>query len=337
MADSYTPNLSLIKPEIGASRDSWGSKLNENADTIDEFLSMAMPCGAILDYAGPNPPPGWLACDGRAISRTTYSELFAAIGTAWGAGDGSTTFNLPPANGRAAIGAGSVTDANGTVRSYGFAQRVGSLSYSILQANLPSVVFYTDAQGVHNHSGGVGGGGYHTHTTDAQGAHNHDTGGTGFGTTLNGQHSHSGWTDAQGAHNHTVGLWGMSAGTSGGGYGVMSDVFGGANYTTSTAPAHTHAIGTYDTGTAHAHYLYWANNHSHNVYAAADHTHSINQDGSHTHSAWSGGSGTRLEVVQPVMVVSKIIYAGSQAAVAATTAAVPLVRRLMSAPMRGTH
>src|SRR6187549_3821390 len=174
MADSYTPNLSLIKPEIGASRDSWGSKLNENADTIDEFLSMAMPCGAILDYAGSNPPPGWLACDGRAISRTTYSELFAAIGTAWGGGDGSTTFNLPPANGRAAIGAGSVTDANGTVRSYGFAQRVGALSYTIAQANLPNVNFYSDTAGWHTHQGVTVADGAHNHTIDAQGSHQHD-------------------------------------------------------------------------------------------------------------------------------------------------------------------
>ena len=40
-------------------------------------------------------PPHCLACDGSAVSRTTYPELFAAIGTTWGAGDGSTTFNLP--------------------------------------------------------------------------------------------------------------------------------------------------------------------------------------------------------------------------------------------------
>src|SRR6188768_77368 len=168
MADSYTPNLSLIKPEIGASRDSWGSKLNENADTIDEFLSMAMPCGAILDYAGPNPPPGWLACDGRAISRTAYSELFAAIGTAWGAGDGSTTFNLPPANGRAAIGAGTVTDSNGVSRAYSFAQRVGRVSYTLLQANLPNFTLYSDPTGDHSHGGVSGASGSHAHTTDMQ-------------------------------------------------------------------------------------------------------------------------------------------------------------------------
>jgi microcystin-dependent protein len=51
--------------------------------------------GAIQDFAMNTAPLGWLVCDGTAYSRTTYAPLFAAIGTTWGAGDGSTTFNVP--------------------------------------------------------------------------------------------------------------------------------------------------------------------------------------------------------------------------------------------------
>lgn len=51
--------------------------------------------GLIMPYAGTTVPPGYLLCDGSAISRTTYANLFAAIGTTYGAGDGNTTFNLP--------------------------------------------------------------------------------------------------------------------------------------------------------------------------------------------------------------------------------------------------
>jgi len=54
-----------------------------------------------------NPPTGWLLCDGRAVSRTTYAALFAAVGSTYGAGDGSTTFNLPDLRGRALVGAGT--------------------------------------------------------------------------------------------------------------------------------------------------------------------------------------------------------------------------------------
>jgi hypothetical protein len=56
----------------------------------------AVPTGAVMDFAMPSAPTGWLECNGAAVSRTTYSVLFATIGTTWGAGDGSTTFNLPP-------------------------------------------------------------------------------------------------------------------------------------------------------------------------------------------------------------------------------------------------
>lgn len=62
------------------------------------------PVGTIIDHAGGSVPIGYLVCDGSAVSRTTYAGLFAQIGTIWGSGDGSTTFNLPDFRGRVARG-----------------------------------------------------------------------------------------------------------------------------------------------------------------------------------------------------------------------------------------
>ena len=58
-------------------------------------MSGATKPGIMQMYAGNAAPDGWLICDGAAVSRTLYAELFAAIGTAYGAGDGTTTFNIP--------------------------------------------------------------------------------------------------------------------------------------------------------------------------------------------------------------------------------------------------
>ena len=54
-----------------------------------------VPTGIVQFFAGSSAPTGWLVCDGSAVSRTDYDELFEVIGTTYGAGDGSTTFNLP--------------------------------------------------------------------------------------------------------------------------------------------------------------------------------------------------------------------------------------------------
>ncbi len=62
------------------------------------------PTGTIVVYAGSTAPTGYLIADGSAVSRTTYSALFTAIGTTYGAGDGSTTFNLPNLQGRHPMG-----------------------------------------------------------------------------------------------------------------------------------------------------------------------------------------------------------------------------------------
>lgn len=61
--------------------------------------------GMLQAYAGASSPSAdWLMCDGSAVSRTTYAELFAVIGTTYGSGNGSTTFNLPDLRGRVPVG-----------------------------------------------------------------------------------------------------------------------------------------------------------------------------------------------------------------------------------------
>lgn len=67
-----------------------------------------------------NIPDGWLLCDGTAVSRSTFDLLFGAIGTTWGSGDGSTTFNLPNLNGKffVAAGGGYLPGATGGADSY---------------------------------------------------------------------------------------------------------------------------------------------------------------------------------------------------------------------------
>ena len=77
-----------------------------------------MPAGSIISFAGAAAPTGYLLCDGSAVSRTTESDLFGVIGTTYGAGDGSTTFNLPDLSARVIAGMGggllAVTDTLGS-------------------------------------------------------------------------------------------------------------------------------------------------------------------------------------------------------------------------------
>lgn len=65
------------------------------------------PIGTVQAYIGATAPDGWLICDGSAVSRTSYARLFELIGTNYGEGDGSTTFNLPDMRNRTVMGAGS--------------------------------------------------------------------------------------------------------------------------------------------------------------------------------------------------------------------------------------
>jgi microcystin-dependent protein len=94
----------------------WGATLIAATDAAAarDLLSVtAAVTGEIRMYAGSSAPAGWLVCDGSAVSRTTYATLFAVMGTTFGAGDGSTTFNLPNFKGRIPIGVGQGNTAEG--------------------------------------------------------------------------------------------------------------------------------------------------------------------------------------------------------------------------------
>ena len=95
------------------------------------------PVGTIIMYAANNMPEGYLLCDGSAVSRTNYAELFKVIGTTWGAGDGSTTFNLPNAVGRfpeGAATAGGYIEA-GLPEIFGYLQNWGDRGDSFQTAS----------------------------------------------------------------------------------------------------------------------------------------------------------------------------------------------------------
>ena len=104
------------------------------------------PSGAMVMFGGASAPTGWLLCDGAAVSRATYATLFAAIGTTWGVGNGSTTFNVPDLRGRAPIGVGQGSGL--TARTLG--QKIGEEAHALIEGE----------NGAHAHVGGA-----HTHTT----------------------------------------------------------------------------------------------------------------------------------------------------------------------------
>jgi len=108
---STTPNFNFILPAVNSpvDQDLWGGYLNENWSSLDTILAGLAPEGTVqvgtgMDYWGTTAPTGYVFAYGQALNRTTYADLFAIMGTTYGAGDGSTTFNIPDKRGRASFG-----------------------------------------------------------------------------------------------------------------------------------------------------------------------------------------------------------------------------------------
>ena len=104
---SYVNNQLSLKADKSDtySKEEIDEKLDNPTITGD-----TLPVGSVVEWTGTQTPQNWLLCDGREVSRTTYSELFAAIGTVWGAGDGSTSFNIPDYRDKFVLGAGGEVD-----------------------------------------------------------------------------------------------------------------------------------------------------------------------------------------------------------------------------------
>jgi microcystin-dependent protein len=122
---------------------------------INALVGLLVPTGTVLDFAGSAAPTGFILCNGAAVSRTTYSALFAVLSTTYGAGDGSTTFNVPDCRGRVSLAVGQGTGLTNRV----LAASGGEENHQLTQAELAS---HTHIQDAHGHALADAG---HSHNT----------------------------------------------------------------------------------------------------------------------------------------------------------------------------
>lgn len=136
-----------------------GTNITERANALGSgpiVTGTVLPPGLMFDYAATAAPAGWLLCDGSAVSRTTYAALFAVIGTTFGSGNGTTTFNVPDARGRTTVG----VDNMGGVAANRITNAVSGITGTTLGAAGGDQRLQVHSHGVndpgHAHTGGDG-------------------------------------------------------------------------------------------------------------------------------------------------------------------------------------
>jgi microcystin-dependent protein len=193
--DSRLKAVGTTAGTVAAGDDSRFKAVGTTAGTVaagddSRFSASSVPSGALMPYAGSSAPSGWLLSAGQAVSRSTYAALFTAISTTYGAGDGSTTFNLPDLRGRAAFGvdnmngstASRVTSGGSGVTGTTLGASGGAETVTLSSAQMPAHVHSgvtPSTGGTGGLAGGCGGGGSISATGDTN-----STGGGGAHTNL---------------------------------------------------------------------------------------------------------------------------------------------------------
>ena len=123
------------------------NKLAANSVSSDKLAATVsiVPTGVLVPYAGSTAPDNWLLCAGQAVSRTAFAALFATLSTVYGAGDGSTTFNLPDLRGRVVAGeddmggtsANRLTNQSGGLDGDALGATGGAETHTLTTAQMP--------------------------------------------------------------------------------------------------------------------------------------------------------------------------------------------------------
>lgn len=149
MSSKYVPPEKLLADAL--------KRLDQAARSAQRPISAAtVPCGVVSSFAGDTAPEGYLLCQGQAVSRTTYAKLFALIGTTYGAGNGTTTFNVPDLRGRAPVGLNTADTEFNTL-----GKKFGAKTHTLTTSQIPNLT--ASSAGSHSHTGTAASGGAHTH------------------------------------------------------------------------------------------------------------------------------------------------------------------------------
>lgn len=120
-----------VTPEVVTGRTPTSA---ENFQKMENnIIKVGVPTGTVTAFAGDVAPDEWLLCDGSAVDRTTYADLFVVIGTKYGSGNGATTFNLPNYNGRTLVGVDSTQTEFATLGQVG-----GEKTHTLTVDEMPS-------------------------------------------------------------------------------------------------------------------------------------------------------------------------------------------------------